>query len=193
MSRFGGLSEERPSVFKTRSKLGTHLSTQCSGNERQSRPYAARRKIRAVHFRSIFTLTEFSVLSGYRVITQTNKHALIPVVINNSIEIQVLCDPCADITIIQQCCIPADAVIHPLTDGQFQVVDPKINPIEDVVLPALNTKILPSQAQLIPKFAKLSTIQQAQLDAVIGKFSDVFYSDDDNIGLCPYIEFKIDL
>ncbi|GFV08085.1 HTH_Tnp_Tc3_2 domain-containing protein [Trichonephila clavipes] len=31
MSRFGGLSEERPSVFKTRSKLGTHLSTQCSG------------------------------------------------------------------------------------------------------------------------------------------------------------------
>ncbi|GFT32165.1 hypothetical protein TNCV_428121 [Trichonephila clavipes] len=38
MSRFGGLSEERPSVFKTRSKLGTHLSTQCSGDERQSRP-----------------------------------------------------------------------------------------------------------------------------------------------------------
>ncbi|GFX85321.1 hypothetical protein TNCV_732141 [Trichonephila clavipes] len=30
MSRFGGLSEERPSVFETRSKLGTHLSTQCS-------------------------------------------------------------------------------------------------------------------------------------------------------------------
>ncbi|GFV23265.1 hypothetical protein TNCV_3887001 [Trichonephila clavipes] len=27
--------EERPSVFKTRSKLGTHLSTQCSGDERQ--------------------------------------------------------------------------------------------------------------------------------------------------------------
>ncbi|GFX24184.1 hypothetical protein TNCV_2436771 [Trichonephila clavipes] len=43
MSRFGGLSEERPSVFKTRSKLGTHLSTQCSGDERQSRPCAARR------------------------------------------------------------------------------------------------------------------------------------------------------
>ncbi|GFT62724.1 hypothetical protein TNCV_3145971 [Trichonephila clavipes] len=31
MSRFGGSSEERPSVFKTRSKLGTHLSSQCSG------------------------------------------------------------------------------------------------------------------------------------------------------------------
>ncbi|GFU21907.1 hypothetical protein TNCV_3283791 [Trichonephila clavipes] len=42
MSRFGGLSEERPSVFKTRSKLGTHLSTQCSGDERRSRPCAAR-------------------------------------------------------------------------------------------------------------------------------------------------------
>ncbi|GFS60070.1 uncharacterized protein TNCV_2832911 [Trichonephila clavipes] len=41
MSRFGGLSEERPSVFKTRSKLGTHLSTKCSGDERQSRPCAA--------------------------------------------------------------------------------------------------------------------------------------------------------
>ncbi|GFX59360.1 putative DD41D transposase [Trichonephila clavipes] len=33
MSRFGGLSEEKPSVFKTPSKLGTHLSTQCSGDE----------------------------------------------------------------------------------------------------------------------------------------------------------------
>ncbi|GFX53655.1 hypothetical protein TNCV_1185831 [Trichonephila clavipes] len=42
MSRFGGLSEERPSVFKTPSKLGTHLSTQCSGDERQSRPCPAR-------------------------------------------------------------------------------------------------------------------------------------------------------
>ncbi|GFY26005.1 hypothetical protein TNCV_1917551 [Trichonephila clavipes] len=42
MSRFGGLSEQRPSVIKTRSKLGTHLSTQCSDDERQSRPCAAR-------------------------------------------------------------------------------------------------------------------------------------------------------
>ncbi|GFW60264.1 hypothetical protein TNCV_1843451 [Trichonephila clavipes] len=42
MSRFDGLSEERPSVFKTPSKLGTHLSTQCSGDERQSRPCPAR-------------------------------------------------------------------------------------------------------------------------------------------------------
>ncbi|GFT83728.1 transposon Ty3-I Gag-Pol polyprotein [Trichonephila clavipes] len=42
MSRFGGLSEERSSVFKTPSKLGTHLSTQCRGDERQSRLYAAR-------------------------------------------------------------------------------------------------------------------------------------------------------
>ncbi|GFX54242.1 hypothetical protein TNCV_3823411 [Trichonephila clavipes] len=43
MSRFGGMSEERPSVFKTRSKLGTHLSNQYSGDERQSRPYPARK------------------------------------------------------------------------------------------------------------------------------------------------------
>ncbi|GFU13714.1 hypothetical protein TNCV_939401 [Trichonephila clavipes] len=40
MSRFGGLSEERPSVFKTRSKLGTHLL----GDERQSRPCASRNR-----------------------------------------------------------------------------------------------------------------------------------------------------
>ncbi|GFU39396.1 hypothetical protein TNCV_1716631 [Trichonephila clavipes] len=47
MSRFGGLSEERPSVFKTRSKLGTHLSTQCSEeDERQSRPCAAQDSLR---------------------------------------------------------------------------------------------------------------------------------------------------
>ncbi|GFY33518.1 uncharacterized protein TNCV_4538461 [Trichonephila clavipes] len=63
------------------------------------------------------------------IITQTNKRALIPVVINNSIEIQALCDSYADITIIQQSCIPADAVIHPWIDEQFQVVDHKISPI----------------------------------------------------------------
>ncbi|GFV68785.1 putative gypsy-29-i dr [Trichonephila clavipes] len=45
-----------------------------------------------------------------------------------------LCDPCSDITIIQQSCIPADAVIHPWTDGQFQVVDYKINPIGRISL-----------------------------------------------------------
>ncbi|GFU54050.1 hypothetical protein TNCV_3313231 [Trichonephila clavipes] len=39
VGRFGGLSDERPSVFKTQSKLVTHLSTQCSGDERQSRPF----------------------------------------------------------------------------------------------------------------------------------------------------------
>ncbi|GFS97993.1 uncharacterized protein TNCV_2019271 [Trichonephila clavipes] len=66
--------------------------------------------------------------------TQINKRALIPVVINNSIEIQALCDPYADITIIQQSCIPADTVIHPWTDEQFQVVDHKINPISWISL-----------------------------------------------------------
>ncbi|GFV79076.1 hypothetical protein TNCV_2612621 [Trichonephila clavipes] len=42
MSRFGGLSEVRPSVFKTPSKLGTHLSTHCSRDERLSQPWPAR-------------------------------------------------------------------------------------------------------------------------------------------------------
>ncbi|GFW92974.1 hypothetical protein TNCV_3759621 [Trichonephila clavipes] len=42
MSRLGGLSEERPPVFKTPSKLGTHLSTHCSGDERQSRPWVTK-------------------------------------------------------------------------------------------------------------------------------------------------------
>ncbi|GFW83782.1 hypothetical protein TNCV_668951 [Trichonephila clavipes] len=35
MSRFGGQSEERPSVFKTPSKLGTHLSTNAAGMKRR--------------------------------------------------------------------------------------------------------------------------------------------------------------
>ncbi|GFW97359.1 hypothetical protein TNCV_3091971 [Trichonephila clavipes] len=41
MNKCPDLSEERPSVFKTPSKLGTHSSTQCSGDERQSRPCPA--------------------------------------------------------------------------------------------------------------------------------------------------------
>ncbi|GFS54207.1 uncharacterized protein TNIN_466251 [Trichonephila inaurata madagascariensis] len=80
-------------------------------------------------------------------------------------------------------------------DEDSKVMPLSINYItsNEISLPELNTKILPYQAQLIPKFAKPYTIQQAQLDPEIGKISEVFYSDDDNIGLCPYIEFKIEL
>ncbi|GFW14536.1 transposable element Tcb2 transposase [Trichonephila clavipes] len=43
MSRFGGLSEERPLLFKTRSKLGTHLSTQWAiFQQDNARPHTAR-------------------------------------------------------------------------------------------------------------------------------------------------------
>ncbi|GFW93206.1 uncharacterized protein TNCV_3333661 [Trichonephila clavipes] len=35
-------SELRPPVFKSRSKLGTHVSTHCSRDERLSRPCSAR-------------------------------------------------------------------------------------------------------------------------------------------------------
>ncbi|GFT31767.1 hypothetical protein TNCV_1448151 [Trichonephila clavipes] len=41
MTRFDGMSQERPSVFKAPRNLSTHLSTQCSGDERQSRPCTA--------------------------------------------------------------------------------------------------------------------------------------------------------
>ncbi|GBN70326.1 hypothetical protein AVEN_232672-1 [Araneus ventricosus] len=41
-------------------------------------------------------------------------------------EVQALCDPCTDITVPQQSCVPADSVIHPWTDGEFQVVDHEI-------------------------------------------------------------------
>ncbi|GFT03666.1 retrovirus-related Pol polyprotein from transposon 17.6 [Nephila pilipes] len=101
--------------------------------------------------------------------TQMNRRALIPVIINNDTEIQALCDPCADITVIQESCVPSDIVIHPWNDGQFQVVDHEIKP------------------------KGFSTTQQAQLDAVIEKFTDVFYANNDNIGLCPYVEFRIEL
>ncbi|GFS68843.1 putative gypsy-29-i dr [Nephila pilipes] len=207
--------------------------------------------------------------------TQTNRRALIPVIINNDTEIQALCDPCADITVIQESCVPSDIVIHPWNDGQFQVVDHEIKPIgwislniivgnvehmmpkigictqllfklilgfdwqrqvqarctydpkgslcistptsfhlyeciyaskpsingvalnqpllDDVTLPEATFNIVSSETNLIPKSAELSTTQQAQLDAVIGKFTDVFYANDDNIGLCPYVELKIEL
>ncbi|GFT68204.1 putative gypsy-29-i dr [Nephila pilipes] len=207
--------------------------------------------------------------------TQTNRRALIPVIINNDTEIQALCDPCADITVIQESCVPSDTVIHPWNDGQFQVVDHEIKPIgwislniivgnvehmmpkigictqlpfklilgfdwqqqvqarctydpngslcistptsfhlyecihaskpsincvalnqpllDDVTLPEATSNIVSSETNLILKSAGLSTTQQAQLDAVIGKFTDVIYANDDNIGLCPYVEFKIEL
>ncbi|GFU12047.1 uncharacterized protein NPIL_180321 [Nephila pilipes] len=207
--------------------------------------------------------------------TQTNRRALIPIIINNDTEIQALCDPCADITVIQESCVPSDIVIHPWNDGQFQVVDHEIKPIgwislniivgnvehmmpkigictqlpfklilgfdwqqqvqarctydpngslcistptsfhlyecihaskpsincvalnqpllDDVTLPEATSNIVSSETNLIPKSEGLSTTQQAQLDAVIGKFTDVFYANDDNIGLCPYVEFKIEL
>ncbi|GBM59965.1 hypothetical protein AVEN_178215-1 [Araneus ventricosus] len=44
-------------------------------------------------------------------------------------ELQALWDPLADITVIQQSCVPADSVCHPWTDGEFQIVDHEIRPI----------------------------------------------------------------
>ncbi|GFU59723.1 hypothetical protein TNCV_3186791 [Trichonephila clavipes] len=38
MSRSSGQSEARPPVFKSPTKLGIHLSTHCSRDERLSRP-----------------------------------------------------------------------------------------------------------------------------------------------------------
>ncbi|GFQ94655.1 reverse transcriptase domain-containing protein [Trichonephila clavata] len=66
-------------------------------------------------------------------------------------------------------------------------------PLDDVDLPEVTLNPLPLQKQHFVKSEKLSVTQQTQLDAVIGKFADVFYSDDDNIGLCPYVEFEIEL
>ncbi|GBM26637.1 hypothetical protein AVEN_15446-1 [Araneus ventricosus] len=51
-----------------------------------------------------------------------------------------------------------------------------------------------SQTSDMPtKEANLLTGQRSQLDAVLGTFADVFYSNDDKIGLCPHVEIKIDL
>ncbi|GFU15320.1 uncharacterized protein NPIL_11611 [Nephila pilipes] len=61
--------------------------------------------------------------------THTNKRALIPVIIHNDTEIQALCDPSADIKAIQKSYIPSDTIIHPWTNGQFQVFDHEIKPI----------------------------------------------------------------
>ncbi|GBM78768.1 hypothetical protein AVEN_7163-1 [Araneus ventricosus] len=61
--------------------------------------------------------------------TNTNKHALKPAIINKNTEIKALCDPCSDITVIQQSCVPADSVIQPSTDGELHVVNHKIKPV----------------------------------------------------------------
>ncbi|GFY16455.1 uncharacterized protein TNCV_2350981 [Trichonephila clavipes] len=58
MSQKGGLSEERPSVFKTPSKLGTHLSTQCSGDEKQSRPFQPFIKLKNCGVEARYTITQ---------------------------------------------------------------------------------------------------------------------------------------
>ncbi|GFW15458.1 hypothetical protein TNCV_4655981 [Trichonephila clavipes] len=42
MYRSGGQSEVKPQVFKSPNKLGTHLSTHCSREERLGRPCPAR-------------------------------------------------------------------------------------------------------------------------------------------------------
>ncbi|GBM10725.1 hypothetical protein AVEN_116-1 [Araneus ventricosus] len=65
--------------------------------------------------------------------------------------------------------------------------------LDDVILSVSVPSLFHTDVQLIPKPTDLSTEQQAQLDAVIGACADVFYSSDDNIGLFPHVEFKMDL
>ncbi|GBM86956.1 hypothetical protein AVEN_134386-1 [Araneus ventricosus] len=73
--------------------------------------------------------------------TNTNKRALKPAIINKNTEIQAFCDPCSDITVIQQSCVPAYSVIHPSTDGELQVVDHKIKPVGCISLSSNVDKI----------------------------------------------------
>ncbi|GBM34296.1 hypothetical protein AVEN_269159-1 [Araneus ventricosus] len=61
--------------------------------------------------------------------TNSNTRDLIPDIINKITEVQDLCDPCSDITVIQQSCVPDDSVIQPCTDGEFLVVDHAIRTI----------------------------------------------------------------
>ncbi|GFU74495.1 uncharacterized protein TNCV_4145201 [Trichonephila clavipes] len=80
--------------------------------------------------------------------TQTNRRALVPVIINNDTEIQSICDPCADITVIQQSCVPNDIALHSWSDGQFQVVNHEIKPIGWI---SLNI-IVGNVEHVMPKF-----------------------------------------
>ncbi|GFS97177.1 uncharacterized protein NPIL_202851 [Nephila pilipes] len=66
--------------------------------------------------------------------THTNKCTLIPVSIYNNTEIHAFCDPCANITVILQSYVPSDVIIHPWTDGQFQVVYHEIKLINWIYL-----------------------------------------------------------
>ncbi|PRD35291.1 UNVERIFIED_CONTAM: hypothetical protein NCL1_11966 [Trichonephila clavipes] len=65
--------------------------------------------------------------------------------------------------------------------------------LDDITLPEATPNAVSSETKLITKSAGHSKIRQAQIDAVIENFIDIFYSNDGNIGLCPYIEFKIEL
>ncbi|GFT16355.1 uncharacterized protein NPIL_84131, partial [Nephila pilipes] len=140
--------------------------------------------------------------------TQTNRRVLIPVIINNDTEIQALCDPCADITVIQESCVPSDIVIHPWNDGQFQVFDHEIKPIGWISLNIIVGNVEHMMAKIgictqLPFKLILGFDWQQQVQArctydpngslLIGKFTDVSYANDDNIGLCPYVEFKIEI
>ncbi|GBN27858.1 hypothetical protein AVEN_224225-1 [Araneus ventricosus] len=61
--------------------------------------------------------------------TITNKRAKTPAIISKNTEIKALCDPCSDIIVIQQSCVPPDSFIQLWTDGEFQVVDHEIKPL----------------------------------------------------------------
>ncbi|GFV22466.1 hypothetical protein TNCV_2839221 [Trichonephila clavipes] len=64
MSRSDGQSEVRPPVFKSPSKLGTHLSTQCRRDERLSRPCPAQeRNILIVYIRDDERMARVSLMA----------------------------------------------------------------------------------------------------------------------------------
>ncbi|GFT51928.1 CCHC-type domain-containing protein [Trichonephila clavipes] len=101
--------------------------------------------------------------------------------INNNIEIQALCDQCLDIPIIQQSCVPSDAVIYSWIVGQFQVVDHKINPIGWI---SLNMTV----GNIEHKMSKVGISTQPQFPVILGfdwqQQVHARCTNDSNVALC---------
>ncbi|GBM88287.1 hypothetical protein AVEN_107832-1 [Araneus ventricosus] len=85
--------------------------------------------------------------------TASNKRALIPAIINENTDIEAFCDPCSDITIIQQSCVLPDSVIQLWTNREFQIVEYEISAesLDDVILPVAVPSLFHTDSQLTSK------------------------------------------
>ncbi|CAG9579532.1 unnamed protein product [Danaus chrysippus] len=116
--------------------------------------------------------------------------SLIPVTLNSNIEVKALLDSGSVITLIDKKLLPRDTEVYPWQKGAYKVAGNMLTPIGWISARVQVGKI----DYIMPQIANgSSNNNRAEITTVVNQYSDIFKTDENDIGQYPDIEIKIEL